>query len=47
MVHCIAKAHLKGSHQGNDPIEDSINKLMGTIAFIRCNLDGGRIKGRV
>jgi hypothetical protein len=47
VVHRIAKAHLKGSHYGNDRIEDSINKLMGTIAIIRFNRNGKWIKRRV
>src|SRR3546814_9522320 len=33
VIHRIAKAALKGTHQGNERIESSLLRLMGTIAI--------------
>jgi len=33
-IHKIAKNKLKGSHQSNDRLEDSITKLMGTVVKV-------------
>jgi len=46
-VHRIAKSDLKGTHYGNERIEDSITKLMGTVAIIPITKDGKRLKRRV
>lgn len=35
IVHKIEKAKLKGSHYGNERIEDTILRLMGTVAIAR------------
>lgn len=47
IVHRISKAKLKGSHSGNDRLDDSINRLMGTIAIAEIVKDGKKIKRRV
>jgi len=47
VVHRIPKISLKGTHYGNERIEDSIQKLMGTIAIVRFRKNGKLIKRRV
>ncbi|MCB8835142.1 hypothetical protein LJD42_26700, partial [Escherichia coli] len=34
VIHRIAKSALKGTHQGNERIESSLLRLMGTIAIV-------------
>jgi Initiator Replication protein len=38
--HVIDKAYLRGSHNGNERIEDSIRRLMGAIAEVKIVRDG-------
>ena len=45
--HRIRKADLKGSHESNDRLEDSIKRLMGAIAEIRVIKEGRRAIERV
>ncbi|TWB00356.1 replication initiation protein [Gluconacetobacter diazotrophicus] len=47
IVHRIAKSALKGTHQGNERIEASLLRLMGTIAIVTIRKDGKSYKRRV
>ncbi len=47
IVHKIEKGKLKGAHQSNDRVDDSINRLMGTIAIAFIKRDGKKVKQRV
>jgi len=47
IVHRIAKSSLKGTHQGNERIESSLLRLMGTIAIITIRKGGKSYKRRV
>lgn len=47
IVHRIEKAKLKGTHYGNERLEDSINRLMGTVAVAMVEKNGRRAKQRV
>ena len=46
-VHKIAKSQLKGSHKGNERLEDSINRLMGTIVTVVLKVDGAPMRNKV
>jgi plasmid replication initiation protein len=39
-MHCIAKADLRGSHEGTERLADSIDRLMRTIVRVRVEQDG-------
>jgi len=47
VVHRIAKLDLKGTHQGNERIEASLLRLMGTIAIVTIRKGGKSYKRRV
>ena len=47
IIHRIAKSGLKGTHQGNERIESSLLRLMGTIAIVTIRKDGKSYKRRV
>lgn len=47
IVHRIAKSALKGTHQGNERIEASLLRLMGTIAIVTIRKSGKSYKRRV
>lgn len=47
IVHRIVKAALKGTHQGNERIEASLLRLMGTIAIVTIHKGGKSYKRRV
>lgn len=47
IIHRIAKSRLKGTHQGNERIESSLLRLMGTIAIVTIRKDGKSYKRRV
>ncbi|WCT75888.1 replication initiation protein (plasmid) [Sphingomonas naphthae] len=47
IVHRIAKSALKGTHQGNERIESSLLRLMGTIAIVTIRKSGKAFKRRV
>lgn len=47
VVHRIEKAKLKGTHESNDRLEDSINRLMGTIAVAYVEKNGKKAKQKV
>lgn len=47
IVHRVAKSELKGTHKGNERIEDSLLRLMGTIAMVTITKDGKSYKRRV
>lgn len=47
IVHRIAKSALKGTHQGNERIEASLLRLMGTIAIVTIRKAGKSYKRRV
>jgi hypothetical protein len=47
IVHRISKAALKGSHQGNERIESSLLRLMGTVAMVQIRKGGKTFKRRV
>lgn len=47
IVHRIAKSALKGTHQGNERIETSLLRLMGTIAIVTIRKEGKSYKRRV
>src|SRR5271168_3811501 len=40
--HCIHKRELRGSHNVNDRVGDSISRLMGAIAHLRIVRDDGK-----
>jgi plasmid replication initiation protein len=39
-MHCIAKADLRGNHEGSERLTDSIDRLMRTIVRVRVVQDG-------
>lgn len=39
-THCIAKAELRGNHEGSERLADSIDRLMRTIVRVRVVQDG-------
>jgi len=47
IVHRIAKSVLKGTHQGNERVESSLLRLMGTIAIVTIRKSGKSYKRRV
>src|SRR3546814_9560519 len=47
VIHRIAKTALKGTHQGNERIESSLLRLMGTIAIVTIRKGGKSYKRRV
>ena len=47
IIHRIAKSGLKGTHQGNERVESSLLRLMGTIAIVTIRKDGKSYKRRV
>src|SRR3546814_9876481 len=47
VIHRIAKTALKGKHQGNERIESSLLRLMGTIAIVTIRKGGKSYKRRV
>ena len=47
IVHRIAKSALKGTHQGNERVESSLLRLMGTIAIVTIRKNGKSYKRRV
>ena len=47
VVHRIPKTVLKGTHQGNERIESSLLRLMGTIAIVTIRKGGKAFKRRV
>ena len=47
VIHRIAKSALKGTHQGNERIESSLLRLMGTIAIVTIRKAGKSYKRRV
>jgi hypothetical protein len=47
IVHQIAKSAQKGTHQGNERIEASLLRLMGTIAIVTIRKGGKSYKRRV
>ena len=47
IIHRIVKTALKGTHQGNERIESSLLRLMGTIAIVTIRKDGKSFKRRV
>lgn len=47
VIHRIAKSALKGTHQGNERIESSLLRLMGTIAIVTIRKSGKSYKRRV
>jgi hypothetical protein len=47
VVHSIRKADLRGTHNGNDRIIESIRSLMGTIVEMEVERDGKRYMRRV
>lgn len=47
IIHRIAKTALKGTHQGNERIENSLLRLMGTIAIVTIRKAGKSYKRRV
>ena len=40
MTHCVAKADLRGSHEGGERLADSVDRLMRTIVRVRVEQDG-------
>lgn len=40
VMHCIAKADLRGNHEGGERLADSIDRLMRTIVRVRVEQDG-------
>lgn len=47
IIHRVPKSALKGTHQGNDRIESSLLRLMGTVAIVTIRKDGKSYKRRV
>lgn len=47
IVHRIEKTRLKGSHYGNERLEETINRLMGTLAIATVVKNGRKRKMRV
>ena len=47
IIHRIVKTALKGTHQGNERIESSLLRLMGTIAIVTIRKEGKSFKRRV
>ena len=47
IIHRITKSALKGTHQGNERIESSLLRLMGTIAIVTIRKGGKSFKRRV
>jgi len=47
IIHRIPKTALKGTHQGNERIESSLLRLMGTIAIVTIRKGGKAFKRRV
>ena len=47
IIHRIVKSGLKGTHQGNERVESSLLRLMGTIAIVTIRKDGKSYKRRV
>ncbi|WP_249110548.1 replication initiation protein [Neokomagataea anthophila] len=47
VIHRISKSDLKGTHQGNERIEASLLRLMGTIAIVTIRKAGKSYKRRV
>ena len=47
VIHRIAKSALKGTHQGNERIESSLLRLMGTIAIVTIRKGNKSFKRRV
>lgn len=47
VIHRIPKSALKGTHQGNERIESSLLRLMGTIAIVTIRKSGKSYKRRV
>jgi plasmid replication initiation protein len=39
-MHCIAKADLRGNHEGGERLADSLDRLMRTIVRVRVEQDG-------
>jgi plasmid replication initiation protein len=40
ITHCIAKADIRGTHEGSERLADSIDRLMRTIVRVRVEQDG-------
>ena len=47
IIHRVSKAALKGTHAGNDRIESSLLRLMGTVAIVTIRKGGKVFKRRV
>ena len=47
IIHRIAKTVLKGTHQGNERVESSLLRLMGTIAIVTIRKGGKAFRRRV
>ena len=47
IIHRISKTVLKGTHQGNERVENSLLRLMGTIAIVTIRKDAKSYKRRV
>jgi hypothetical protein len=47
IIHRISKTALKGTHQGNERVESSLLRLMGTIAIVTIRKAGKSYKRRV
>lgn len=47
IVHRVPKSALKGTHQGNERIEGSLLRLMGTVAIVTIRKGGKSFKRRV
>ena len=47
IIHRVPKSALKGTHQGNERIESSLLRLMGTVAIVTIRKDGKSFKRRV
>ena len=47
IIHRIPKTALKGTHQGNERVESSLLRLMGTIAIVTIRKAGKSYKRRV
>jgi hypothetical protein len=47
IIHRVAKSALKGTHQGNERVESSLLRLMGTVAIVTIRKGGKSYKRRV
>ena len=47
VIHRVPKSALKGTHQGNERIESSLLRLMGTVAIVTIRKEGKDFKRRV